>query len=175
LKTCKIKYPSIAKFWVKSKIFVNIVLVLFYHINELSFKRQGGPIPYSFSFFTRFYNQLRKHNAIELLAAKDKNDQIHAVCGIVFDRKCGYLLFNGSNPNLANVEANTLLVIKAIQHAAKFTAAFDFEGSMIKPIERFYRGFGGELTEYMNIWKHNSLNTLKRFAIKWYKKIRYGN
>jgi len=28
-------HPSFAKFWFKSKIFVNIVLVLFYHINEL--------------------------------------------------------------------------------------------------------------------------------------------
>jgi len=27
--------PSFAKFWLKSKIFVNIVLVLFYHMNEL--------------------------------------------------------------------------------------------------------------------------------------------
>lgn len=147
----------------------------FYHINKLSFKRQGGPIPYSYAFFTKFYSRLKKHDAIELMAARDNQDQVHAVCGIVYDRKCGYLLFNGSNPKLANVEANTLLVMKAIEHATQVTAAFDFEGSMLKPIERFYRGFGGEMIGYMNIWKHNSLNTFKRFAIKMYKKIRYGN
>lgn len=152
-----------------------ISLADFYRINELSFKRQGGPIPYSFSFFSKFYNTLKKHNAIELLAAKDTKNQVHAVCGMVYDSKCGYLLFNGSNPDVANVEANTLLVMKTIEHAAKVTEAFDFEGSMIKPIERFYRGFGGEMTAYMNIWKHNSLNTFKRFSIKFYKKIRYGN
>jgi hypothetical protein len=152
-----------------------ISLADFYRINELSFIRQGGPIPFSFSFFTEFYNTLKKHNAIELLAAKDTKNQIHAVCGIVYDNKCGYLLFNGSNPDVANVEANTLLVMKTIEHAAKVTQAFDFEGSMLKPIERFYRGFGGEMTAYMNIWKHNSLNTFKRFSIKLYKKIRYGN
>ena len=147
----------------------------FYHINALSFKRQGGPIPYSFSFFSRFYHALKKYNAIKLLAAKDSKNQIHAVCGIVYDNNCGYLLFNGSNPDVANVEANTLLIMKTIKYAAKVTQAFDFEGSMIKPIERFYRGFGGKMTAYMNIWKHNSLNTFKRFAIHLYKKIRYGN
>ena len=109
-----------------------------------------------------------------LLAAKDKKNQVHAVCGIVYDSKCGYLLFNGSNPDVANVEANTLLVIKTIKQAAKVTEAFDFEGSMLKPIERFYRGFGGQMTPYMNIWKANALNTVKRNAIATYKKLRYG-
>jgi len=121
-----------------------------------------------------FHDRLKKRNAIELLAARDRQGQIHAVCGIVYDRQCGYLLFNGSNPDLTNVEANSLLVMKTIEYAAKITDAFDFEGSMLKPIERFYRGFGGEMTAYMNIWKHNSLNSFKRFALKLYKRIRYG-
>ena len=152
----------------------NISVEEFYSVNQLAFKRQGGPIPYSFSFFTRFHDRLKKRNAIELLAARDRQGQIHAVCGIVYDRQCGYLLFNGSNPDLTNVEANSLLVMKTIEYAAKITDAFDFEGSMLKPIERFYRGFGGEMTAYMNIWKHNSLNSFKRFALKLYKRIRYG-
>ena len=151
-----------------------ISLADFYRINELSFKRQGGPIPYSLAFFTKFYNQLKAHNAIQLLAAKDMKNQIHAVCGIVYDGKCAYLLFNGSNPDVANVEANTFLVMRTIDHAANVTDAFDFEGSMLKPIERFYRGFGGQMTPYMNIWKANALNTVKRNAIAVYKKLRYG-
>ena len=30
---------------------------------------------------------------------------------------------------------------------------FDFEGSSIPPIERFFRGFGGQLTPYFSIHK----------------------
>lgn len=159
------------------KIYVDDVISLadFYQTNKLSFERQGGPIPYSFSFFKKFFNSLKKHDAIKLLAAKDNENQIHSVSGIVYDKNCCYLLFNGSNPNVTNVEANTLLILKTIEHASQITESFDFEGSMLKPIERFYRGFGGQMTSYMNIWKHNIFNSFKRFSIKSYKKFRYGN
>jgi hypothetical protein len=43
---------------------------------------------------------------------------------------------------------------------------------MIKPVESFYRGFGGMLTPYFNIWKNNLLNTAKRYAITAYKNIK---
>jgi hypothetical protein len=146
----------------------------FYQINKLSFKRQGGPIPYSFAFFKKFYNRLKQYNAIKLFGAKDKDNRIHTVGGIVYDSKECYFLFNGNNPEIPNKEANTLLIIRTIEYAAGFCETFDFEGSMIEPIERFYRGFGGQMTPYMNIWKANALNTVKRNAIAAYKKLRYG-
>jgi hypothetical protein len=30
---------------------------------------------------------------------------------------------------------------------------FDFEGSMLKPVEHFFRGFGGGQTPYLQVWK----------------------
>jgi hypothetical protein len=146
----------------------------FFRINELTYKRQGGTSPFSLKTFERYHRNLKKHGAINLLGAIDKGGRYHAVCGIVHDRRCCYFLFNGSNPHVKNVEANSLLVIKAIEYAAKFSESFDFEGSMIQPIERFYRGFGALMTPYMNIWKANLFNSTKRLMFIYYKKMRYG-
>ncbi|WP_020587586.1 hypothetical protein [Desulfobacter curvatus] len=146
----------------------------FYRINEMTFLRQGGPIPYSLSFFKRFYAALKKKDSIKLLGAFDRQQRCHSVCGLVYDNKACHLLLNGSNPDLPNMEANTLLVGKAIEYASQVSEVFDFEGSMIKSIERFYRGFGGVMTPYHNIWKDNFFNFCKKNALKKYKKIRYG-
>lgn len=156
------------------KIEDNIPLEDFYHINSLTYERQGGKIPYSFAFFERFYNRLREHNAIKLLGAADQGSRLYAVCGIVYDKECSYFILNGINHSMPKVGANSLLVMKAIEFASEVSNVFDFEGSMIKPIESFYRGFGGILTPYHNIWRNNLLNSTKRFAIRSYKKFRYG-
>ena len=156
------------------RIQYDIPLEDFYKVNRLTYERQGGAIPYSFAFLKKYYNSLIKEKVIRLLGAVDDKNCYHAVCGIVYDKNSSYFILNGSNPNVKNVEANTLLVVNTIKYASKVSKIFDFEGSMIKPIESFYRGFGGVLTPYYNIWKGNTLNTFKRLAIKAYKKAKYG-
>jgi len=146
----------------------------FYEINRLTYERQGGSIPYSFAFFERFYNCLREYNAIKLSGATDRRGRYYAVCGIVYDEECSYFILNGIDHNMPKVGANALLVMKAIEFASQVSRVFDFEGSMIKPIESFYRGFGGTLTSYYHIWKNNLLNNAKRLAIRSYKRLRYG-
>ena len=156
------------------RITTHIPLDEFYRVNNLTFKRQGGTIPYSFGFLKRFHDHLKKHNAIQLFGATDDSGHYHAVSGIVFDKKCCYFILNGINHNMPKVGANTLLIMNTIEFASNVSEVFDFEGSMIKPIESFYRGFGGILTPYFNIWRNNFSNNCKRFAIKIYKKIKYG-
>jgi hypothetical protein len=45
---------------------------------------------------------------------------------------------------------------EAIQFASTVTSAFDFEGSMIKSVERFFRAFGAKPYPYLVISKINS-------------------
>ena len=49
--------------------------------------------------------------------------------------------------------ANTLLYWEAIRLAAEVSRVFDFEGSMVEPIEHYFRGFGGRQTPYFCISK----------------------
>ncbi len=46
---------------------------------------------------------------------------------------------------------------QAIQFASTVTRQFDFEGSMIQPIERFFRAFGGQQTAYHNVSRTSSM------------------
>jgi hypothetical protein len=156
------------------QVTTQIPLEEFYRINDLTFRRQGGAIPYSFGFLKKFHGQLKKHDAVHLFGAADDSGHYHAVSGIVFDKKCCYLIMNGIDHNMPKVGANVLLIMNTIEFAAKVSGMFDFEGSMIKPVESFYRGFGGILTPYFNIWRNNFSNSSKRLAIKIYKKIKYG-
>ena len=151
----------------------DISLEEFYHVCGLTYRRQGGPPPYSFQFLRKLHTELNSRGAIKLFAAKDKDGHCHAVSGIVCDKNVCYLIFNGVDPKVPNCGANTLLIIKTIEYASKIVEIFDFEGSMIKPIERFYRAFGGILTPYYNIWDPSFRTRAKRLAIKYYKKLRW--
>ena len=54
-------------------------------------------------------------------------------------------------------------ISKAIKFSSEVTKQFNFEGSMIKPIERFFRAFGAKQIPYFEISKSNSN------LINWYK------
>ena len=46
------------------------------------------------------------------------------------------------------------LLARAIEEAAATgCTVFDFEGSMLRGVEPFFRGFGGELTPYFRVYK----------------------
>jgi len=59
----------------------------------------------------------------------------------------------GADSELRNSGATSLCMWEAIKHAATVTKRFDFEVSMIEPIERFFRAFGAILMPYFRITK----------------------
>ncbi|MBN2468652.1 MAG: GNAT family N-acetyltransferase [Deltaproteobacteria bacterium] len=144
----------------------------FYRIVSLSFQRQGSPPPFSFRTFFSYYSLLQRNEAIQLIGGYLGED-LYAVAGIVYDRKSANLVFNGTDPHYTSSAANVLVIVEAIKSGFEKAAIFDFEGSMIKPIEFFYRGFGGQLVPYFNIWKPNIWNNAKRKMIGIYKRIKY--
>jgi hypothetical protein len=64
-----------------------------------------------------------------------------------------YPLINGRDPELQAFGANMLLYWEAIRLASEVSRVFDFEGSMLKPVEHFFRGFGGKPTPYLQVSK----------------------
>ena len=67
-----------------------------------------------------------------------------------------------------NSGAIPLLLWHSIKFSSSVTRVFNFEGSMIRPIEYFFRGFGGKLTPYYEITKINSniINLYKKLSFK---------
>jgi hypothetical protein len=77
-----------------------------------------------------------------------------ASCFIVHDRSRAYYLLGGYNEKLGHHGAGSLALFAAIRHSKEIgLQSFDFEGSMIPAIERYFRGFGGLLTPYATVNK----------------------
>ena len=72
---------------------------------------------------------------------------------VIFDSKTAYYLMGGYSER-AHHGAGALAMYQAIVKAkALGLEVFDFEGSVIPPIERYFRGFGGQLTPIFGIHK----------------------
>ncbi len=77
-----------------------------------------------------------------------------ATCFVIHDSRTAYYLLGGYRTENRHHGAGALAVIEAIRHSQELgLKTFDFEGSVIPPIERFFRGFGGKLTPYLTVNK----------------------
>ena len=87
-------------------------------------------------------------DARRALVARDTDGEVHAAGYFVWDSACMYYLVGASDSRLRSSGATSLLIWAAITLAAERGLAFDFEGSMIRSIERFFRAFGSEPVPY---------------------------
>lgn len=115
----------------------------FYNVNSLSFKRQNIDIPYSLEFLTNLDKTIKEHNAGKMFFALTENNSVAAVVYVVYDDRCAYYLLSGADPEYRDTGAQTYLLWESIRYSSGVTKAFDFEGSMIKGIEGYFREFGG--------------------------------
>ncbi len=81
-------------------------------------------------------------------------DRIMACSFCIHDAKTAYYLLGGHGSEGAHNGAGTMAMWESILHAKHIgLSGFDFEGSMISGIERYFRGFGGRLAPYYRINK----------------------
>ena len=125
----------------------------FLQVNAMTFERQGLQLPYSSELVRNLDKACVIHNARKMFFAEDAQGRIHAAIYIVWDCNTAYYLMGGGNHELRNSGATSLLMWEAIKFASTVSKTFDFEGSMIEPIERFFRSFGGKQTPYNQITK----------------------
>jgi len=72
----------------------------------------------------------------------------------VFDRATAYYLLGGYDHESKHRGAGVIAMWEAIKHSKNIgLKSFDFEGSMVPQIERYFRSFGGILTPYFRITK----------------------
>jgi hypothetical protein len=123
----------------------------FIELNEEVFRRRGRALPYSRELVTRLDKACRQHGARKIWIATDHGNRIHAAIYVVWDRSSAYYLMGGVAPEFRTTGAASLLLWEAIRHASSVTREFDFEGSMVESIERFFRGFGARQTPYFSV------------------------
>jgi hypothetical protein len=75
-----------------------------------------------------------------------------AAAFVIHDRTTAYYLLGGYDSGNGHHGAGALAIVEAIKAAKELgLQTFDFEGSSIPPIERFFRGFGGRLTHHFTV------------------------
>ena len=124
-------------------------------MQDKTFKRQGRRNRNDSKVLRRVNEALKENNAGKLLCAVDDEGRLHAASLFIYDDNCCYYLVGGADPVLRNSGASSLLMWEGIKFASTVSRSFDFEGSMIEPIERFFRAFGGVPTPYWRVTKFN--------------------
>lgn len=101
------------------------------------------------NIFTEFADAT---NSFSLTAIKD-NKQLGTVFCIYDKNNCYYLL--GGVDKRAGIQGiNNILILRSIEKAKNLgCTTFDFEGSMLPGVEKFFRSFGPELVPYYTVNK----------------------
>ena len=92
-----------------------------------------------------------------ILLARDAEGRVPAGGYFVRDDRWVYYLVGASDPALRTSGASSLVLWHGIEYAAEHGLGFDFEGSMLRGVERFFRAFGGEPTPYSIVRKTPSV------------------
>jgi lipid II:glycine glycyltransferase (peptidoglycan interpeptide bridge formation enzyme) len=125
----------------------------FLKLQEQTFRRQGMTVPTSDEYIRKLDAACAERGCRKFFIAVDPEGQRHAGVYIVWDENSAYGLMAGADPALRSSGANCLCHWEAIKHASQVTQQFDFAGSMMEPVERFFRGFGATQVQYFNISK----------------------
>lgn len=123
-------------------------------IHDLKLKdyaAKGISLNYDRAYFRAIDRALAPKGARRILYATDGEGNVHGGIYLVMDGRTCYYLVGAIDPESKSDGAMSLLMWEGIQEASRQGLAFDFEGSMIEPIERYFRSFGAEQVPYHSI------------------------
>jgi len=128
----------------------------FYELNSMVFQRQGMKPPYSYELVERLDAACRERQCRRIFIAQDKDGNMDGKIYVVWDDKNVYGLMAATNPEVKTSGALKRLFWEAVLFAGRNGKRFDFQGSMMKPVEHVFGGFGAVQVPFFKINKINS-------------------
>lgn len=128
---------------------------LLYELMEQSFSRKSTFTNIDRNLFLSLGKSIDAYRSGQMYLAKNQEGQVEAGALFVWDKQKVYYLIGGINTQVKQNGAMNLLVFQGINIAAQTNRSFDFEGSILKGIEQFFRSFGANLIPYYVIEKSN--------------------
>tara|TARA_B110000046_G_scaffold35749_2_gene39094 strand:- start:63036 stop:64013 length:978 start_codon:yes stop_codon:yes gene_type:complete len=108
------------------------------------------------NYFQRMITFVENYNCGIVWKATE-GDDVHAVLLCITDADSAYYLLGGNAQEFKNSGAMSVLTWRALLHfKQKGIKKFNFEGSSVASVEKYFRGFGGKLISFKRIEKHNS-------------------
>ena len=129
---------------------------LLHQIKLADFKMKGLDMFYTEKFFQRIGNYVEQTKKGQFFEAKNGNRETIASMLFLWDEKYLYYHTGAVLPEFRNSGAMTLLMHKGIELACEKNLQFNFEGSMVESIERYFSSFGAEQLPYFTLSKTNS-------------------
>jgi Acetyltransferase (GNAT) domain len=122
-------------------------------LDAQTYARKGLKLPHSYDVLRRLDAACAARGSRRILGAVDAQGRTHAGLYVAWDERTLYALVSALDPELRVSGANTLLYWEAIRLAGEVSRAFDFEGSMVEPVEHYFRAFGARQTHYFCVSK----------------------
>ncbi len=139
----------------------------FLKLHEQTFNRKKKKYVYKTGFIETLIRNSIETQKGRLWVALDAQQQVMGGVFTVWDEHAAYLLLSAVNVQEAHKGTICQLIWNAIVQAkAQGLAIFDFEGSMDKGIEHFFRHFGGNRQNYLRLSKDKSfLWRIKKYIL----------
>lgn len=137
----------------------------FLTIQAQTFDRQNIRIKEDTRVLKELISVCRKREQGDLWGGYDAQGHLHAVAFVVWQDHSAYYLAGGGNPAYRESGAQSLVLWECIRFVSQFTALFDFEGSMLPGVERFFREFGAVQTPFFTI-SRGKLSLLDKACVK---------
>lgn len=125
-------------------------LDMFMELNSQSFEKQGIN-SFDTALTKRLIENSFKNDSCVIGIIFDEDETPLGGCVLAYDTKRVYYIMGGISRS--NNFAMSALLWEAIIHSRDILKleVFDFEGSMIPSIERYFRKFGGDITPYYTL------------------------
>ena len=113
-------------------------------------ERNGGRDLLEHSLIVHVCSEAVAHGGGMVVGARDTEGTLHAAVFVAYDTKCAYLLMLARS---ADAPRNTMsfLIWRTIEIMASRTKVFDFEGSMEPGVEEYYRSFGPQKVNMLQL------------------------
>lgn len=131
-----------------------------------TYRRQGAAPPFREARMEAALRSVIAAGSGSTGCVRSPEGKAAAIALTLQDRRAAFLTITGYADD-AKPGATSLLIASLIDKALADGIDFDFEGSMIQPIEAYYRGFGGMLMPYFRIWRPGVVHSGKSLALRW--------
>lgn len=121
-----------------------------------NYANKGESLPIDKAYVEGIWKAVQKNGWGTVLEARSEDGVVSAAVLLVWDKERCYYLMSAIDPDNKERGAKAMLIWEGIKIASSKGLAFDFEGSMVPDIQRFFNSFGGDLTPYYQFEKTSS-------------------
>ncbi len=142
---------------------------------EDTFDRQDCSMEHFRKLSYKIFEELNKRKQCRIFICRNKDGEPIAGNMIIWDSKRSYYILGGYKSEKKHHGGSSMVLWEAIKYSSEILGLkeFDFEGSMLRHVERFFRKFGGDLRGYQTVSIKGMFGNLYNFVDKVYYNIKF--